>query len=436
MYDTSGCDCEPAAVYSFEVCYADEEEGLCVACCCTGDSITVYGTDPTLINNTYLYTDAGLTSPAPNGNYDDDSVSSSPFTAQVGGGLGQVQAIGVCTSCECNLPELYELEAEFISSEFSPAEACTETGAETLVWGDASTWATSTNVYADAFGIAAAAEGNYYVLADDSVYAVNSSGVITSVYNCSAPPLDPDAEAFLLAAGITDPTETAAVNTLVLDLKAASLWTLFDAFYPFVGGTASTCKWNLKDPQNTDAAFRITWYGGMTFSSTGILGNNSNSGGVSHVNPTTESYTQICMGVYINAGLDPVPNDDYDMGAYDGRDWMISLGFSNKTTKYACFTTPSYITTSSGTYTKALLLGQNNGTTTQLYQNNTQLASTSQTFQSQTLPLGIGCSWRNSVVAPTSRGYGTAFFGGTYLTGGQITALNTAIVNFNNTLGR
>lgn len=436
VYDTSLCDCEPAAVYSFEVCYADEEEGLCVACCCTGDTVTVYGTDPTLINNLNLYTDSGLLFPAANGNYYDDSVSASPFTAQVGGGLGQVQAIGVCTSCECNLPELYELEAEFISSEFSPAEACTETGAETLVWGDASTWATSTNVYADAFGIAAAAEGNYYVLADDSVYVVNSSGVITSVYNCSAPPLDPDAEAFLLAAGITDPTETAAVNTLVLDLKAASLWTLFDAFYPFVGGTASTCKFNLKDPQNTDAAFRITWYGGMTFSSTGILGNSSNSGGNSNLNPTTESYTQICMGVYINAGFDPVPNGDYDMGAYDGaRDWMISLGFNNKTFRYANFGS-GYVTPSTGTYAKALLLGQNNGTNIQMYQGTTQLASQSNNIQPQTRPLGIGCSWRNLVSESTGRGYGTAFFGGTYLTGGQITNLNTAIVNFNNTLGR
>jgi hypothetical protein len=50
--------------------------------------------------------------------------------------------------------------------------------------------------------------------------------------------------------------------------------------------------------------------------------------------------------------------------------------------------------------------------------------------------MGIGCSWRGSVVAATDRGYGTAFFGGTYLTSDQITDLETAIVNFNDTLSR
>ena len=183
VYDTSGCDCEPAAVYSFEVCYATEDEGLCVACCCTGDTVTVYGTDPTLVNNTYLYTDAGLTSPAPNGNYYDDSVSSSPFTAQVGGGEGQVQAIGVCTSCECNLPELYELTAEYATNEFSPAATCDLEGLPiATVWGDGTTWALSTEVYADAFGISPAAEGNYLVGTD--VFVVDATGTITSVVPC------------------------------------------------------------------------------------------------------------------------------------------------------------------------------------------------------------------------------------------------------------
>jgi hypothetical protein len=247
---------------------------------------------------------------------------------------------------------------------------------------------------------------------------------------------DPDAEAFLLAAGITDPTEIAAVNTLVEDLKDAGLWTLFDAFYPFVGGTATSCKWNLKDPLDTDAAFRITWYGGMSFSSTGILGNGSNSGSNTYINPTTESYTQISMGVYINDGFGPTPDDDYDMGGYDGNDWMISLGYADKTTKFACFSGLNYVTTEGGTYTKSLLLGQNNGSTVELWQGTVQLISDPQPIGLMNQEIGIGCSWRDGVEAPTNRGYGTAFIGGTRLTPGQVVNLNTAIVNFNNTLGR
>jgi hypothetical protein len=68
--------------------------------------------------------------------------------------------------------------------------------------------------------------------------------------------LDPDAQAFLTATGITDPTITSAINTLVISLKNDGVWSRMVAIYPFVGGTADTHKYNLKNPQDTDAAFR------------------------------------------------------------------------------------------------------------------------------------------------------------------------------------
>jgi len=91
------------------------------------------------------------------------------------------------------------------------------------------------------------------------------------------PTVDPDATAFLTATGITDPTISDAINQLVLDLKAASLWTKSNAIYPFVGGTATTHKYNLIDPQDTDAAFRLGFLGGMTHNSNGITGNGTSN---------------------------------------------------------------------------------------------------------------------------------------------------------------
>ena len=87
---------------------------------------------------------------------------------------------------------------------------------------------------------------------------------------------DADAQAFITAAGITDPTQQSAINTLVINLKAASIWAKMKAIYPFVGGTAITHKWNLKDPQDTNAAFRLVFSGGWTHSSTGALPNGIN----------------------------------------------------------------------------------------------------------------------------------------------------------------
>jgi hypothetical protein len=83
---------------------------------------------------------------------------------------------------------------------------------------------------------------------------------------------DADAAAFFSAAGITNTTEKTAVNQLVLDLKSYSLWTKMTAIYPFVGSTATTNKFNLKDPRDLDAAYRINFYGGWTYNSNGITG--------------------------------------------------------------------------------------------------------------------------------------------------------------------
>jgi len=79
---------------------------------------------------------------------------------------------------------------------------------------------------------------------------------------------DPDAQAFIDATGISG-TNASAINTLVVDLKGASIWTKMKALYPFVGGTATTHKFNLKDPRDLDAAFRLFFSGGGTHSSNG-----------------------------------------------------------------------------------------------------------------------------------------------------------------------
>ena len=87
--------------------------------------------------------------------------------------------------------------------------------------------------------------------------------------------VDADATAFITAAGITDTTQKNAINTLVVSLKGYGIWAKSKAIYPFVGGSATTHQYNLKDPRNLNAAFRLTFFGGWTHSSTGALPNGS-----------------------------------------------------------------------------------------------------------------------------------------------------------------
>jgi hypothetical protein len=87
---------------------------------------------------------------------------------------------------------------------------------------------------------------------------------------------DPDAQAFITAAAITDPTQQLAIDNLVKGLKSDNIWTKMKAIYPFVGGTATTHKFNLKDPRDLDAAFRLVFNGGWTHSSNGATPNGTN----------------------------------------------------------------------------------------------------------------------------------------------------------------
>lgn len=99
---------------------------------------------------------------------------------------------------------------------------------------------------------------------------------------------DPDAENFINVASITNSTEQNAINTLVLTLKSNSLWSnkMF-AIYPFVGGTSTSCSYNLIDPTK----YQITWSGGVTFNVSGVTGNGTNGFGDTQFNPNVVNAT-------------------------------------------------------------------------------------------------------------------------------------------------
>jgi hypothetical protein len=85
----------------------------------------------------------------------------------------------------------------------------------------------------------------------------------------TAPAYDADATAFFTAASITDTTQKNAVNTLVLNLKSANIWTKMKALYPVVGGSSSSHAVNLKQPGTFNLSFATGW----THSSTGMTPN-------------------------------------------------------------------------------------------------------------------------------------------------------------------
>lgn len=118
-------------------------------------------------------------------------------------------------------------------------------------------------------------------------------------YKSGGVAFDADAQAFITAASITDPTQQAAVNQLVVDLKGYSLWSKMKAVYPFIGSSASSHKWNLKDPRDLDAAYRLSFAGGWTHGSTGAAPNGTNAYAVPFLNVRSVcSDTSHSFGIY------------------------------------------------------------------------------------------------------------------------------------------
>lgn len=106
--------------------------------------------------------------------------------------------------------------------------------------------------------------------------------------------------AYFAAAGITDSTQKVAYDNLVKTLKAAGIYSKMFAIYPFLGGTASSHKWNAVNPLDTNAAFRLSFNGGWTHRSTGASPNGTTGYADTFFVPSTSGFTATSgsIGIY------------------------------------------------------------------------------------------------------------------------------------------
>jgi len=133
---------------------------------------------------------------------------------------------------------------------------------------------------------------------------------------------DPDAQAFFTASGLTGATNLTAINTLVVSLKGFGIWNKMKAIYPMIGGTAALHKWNLKDPRDLDAAFRLVFNGGWTHSSTGAKPNGVNGYADTFLKPFDYSQNDFAFGCYLRN----VNSQNCFMGAFDTyRNYLLTI---------------------------------------------------------------------------------------------------------------
>ena len=132
-------------------------------------------------------------------------------------------------------------------------------------------------------------------------YAVNYTGTL--------------ADDYITARGITDEDHESYLQTLETALFTAGLINddgtsngKLDALWLF-GGTQATAtghKWNFIDAQNTDEAFRLTMYGGLTHNSNGITGNGTDGYIDTHFAASDfGGQDDAHVGIYIRNDLNP-----------------------------------------------------------------------------------------------------------------------------------
>ena len=188
--------------------------------------------------------------------------------------------------------------------------------------------------------------------------------------------IDADAQAFITNAGITDTTQKSAINTLVTDLKGYGIWTKLKAIYPFVGGTASSHKFNLKDPRDLDVAFRLVFNGGWTHSSTGALPNGVNAFAYTKIIPSTvQTLNSNGLGFYAGTLNTSTSSDPVHMGVFNSVT-QASTMLVNKANTNINSRLNGTIVTSSTINALGLISSQKTSSTlTTLYKNSTNVGT-------------------------------------------------------------
>ena len=249
---------------------------------------------------------------------------------------------------------------------------------------------------------------------------------------------DSDALAFLNAAGITDSTQMSAINTLVIGMKNYGIWTKMKAIYPFIGGTASAHKWNLKDPRDLDVAFRLFFFGGGTHSNTGYQPNGSNAYASTFLVPSSNYPTtwDVSIGFYSRTNNSAIAND---IGVYQSATQALAIQTrwtDNKIYSQSFRDSSPYNIVVTNTDSSGLFVLTRTSTTLLKQFRNTTVLGSNTTAIGGTIPTAaIVLSNNSQSGAWSSRELAFAFIGNG-LSDSEVTNLYTLVQTYQTTLGR
>lgn len=239
---------------------------------------------------------------------------------------------------------------------------------------------------------------------------------------------DSDSQLFITAAGITNSTQQDAICQLVTDLKTFNIWNSMIAIYPFVGGSANSHKYNLKNPVDSNAAKRISFIGAFTHDSNGVTPG-LNAYMDTHVLGNTDiTNSNAGMGVYSRTNV-------LNQGAFGiGGNFHIHARWTNNFTYFRICTDPVLGSAVNVGSSLGLIHAYSTPTTisNQFYRGN-YLGTVGGTFNPGAANVKFG--WAGPGYQYDPRQLAFAFVSGA-LTNTQATNLYTAVQAYQTTLGR
>jgi hypothetical protein len=254
---------------------------------------------------------------------------------------------------------------------------------------------------------------------------------------------DPDAGAFINATGIGG-IEAEAINNLVNELKVGGVWGSILALYPYVGGTAQTCKFNLMNPQDTNAAYRLTFAGTWTFDAKGATPNGAaGTYADTYVNPSLTPFSRTsyhlsyyCPAQYVAGALIDIGQGDFNAVGES----TITPRWTGDIAYFICYnsaTTAGVFSVSGNTTTTGYWLSNRVSTGQQGWKNGTKLGTS--------VTNGAATANRTFFIAAENNGTGTLRNSprkhiidtmGTGLTDIQAFNLSNSVQKFVTTLGK
>lgn len=237
------------------------------------------------------------------------------------------------------------------------------------------------------------------------------------------------------AGGTLSSTISAATETLFTSIVSAGLWDKMTQFYPLLGGTGAACA-----IEGKSASSKITWNGGMTFSSLGAAGNGTNAyGNVAYNENTLSTLNNFHQSFYSNSD---VRSDGLFLGITDGtnRTGMYGWDFDGTGKMGNVVQASGAYASTTNLSSLAFYIGNRTASNAQNIYANGTLRTSNTTASTSKVNANFYVFARNNTSSGSAdafRNARCAFFSlGLSLSAADVTNLQNAVHTFNTTLGR